>query len=51
MTMNIAIMGAGLSGLACAITLEKHGITPEIYESRSRVGDRFVNWEVLLSIF
>ena len=26
--MDIAIMGAGLSGLACAITLEKHGITP-----------------------
>lgn len=48
--MNIAIMGAGLSGLACAITLEKHGITPTIYEKRSRVGDRFVNGEVLLSI-
>ncbi|WML23868.1 NAD(P)/FAD-dependent oxidoreductase [Neobacillus sp. OS1-33] len=49
--MDVAIMGAGLSGLACAITLEKNGITPTIYEKRSRVGDRFVNGEVLLSIF
>ncbi|WP_147535250.1 NAD(P)/FAD-dependent oxidoreductase [Bacillus marasmi] len=49
--MKIAIMGAGLSGLACAITLEKYGITPEIYEKRSKVGDRFVNGETLMSIF
>ncbi|WP_428911634.1 NAD(P)-binding protein [Niallia sp. Krafla_26] len=49
--MDIAIMGAGLSGLACAITLEKNGITPKIFEKRGRVGDRFVNGEVLLSIF
>ncbi|MCP3027813.1 NAD(P)-binding protein [Halobacillus sp. A5] len=49
--MDIAIMGAGLSGLACAITLEKHGITPHIFEDRSRVGDRFVNGEVMLSMF
>lgn len=49
--MDIAIMGAGLSGLACAITLKKNGITPTIFERRSEVGDRFVNGEVLLSIF
>ncbi len=49
--MDIAIMGAGLSGLACAITLEKNGISPTIYEKRGKVGDRFVNGEVLLSIF
>jgi flavin-dependent dehydrogenase len=44
-------MGAGLSGLACAITLEKNGISPTIYEKRTQVGDRFVNGEVLLSVF
>ncbi|THE12493.1 NAD(P)/FAD-dependent oxidoreductase [Bacillus timonensis] len=49
--MEIAIMGAGLSGLACAITLEKNGISPTIFEKRSKVGDRFVNGEVLLDIF
>jgi flavin-dependent dehydrogenase len=48
--LNIAIMGAGLSGLACAITLEQHGVTPTVLEKRGRVGDRFVNGEVLLSL-
>lgn len=49
--MKVAIMGAGLSGLACAITLEQHGIEPVIFEKRSQVGDRFVNGEVMLSLF
>lgn len=48
--MNVAIMGAGLSGLACAITLEKHGITPTIFENRSQVGDRFINGEAIIPI-
>lgn len=48
--IKIAIMGAGLSGLACAITLEKQGITPVIFEQRSQVGDRFVNGEILMPI-
>lgn len=48
--MKVAIMGAGLSGLACAITLENHGIIPTIYEKRDQIGDRFVNGEALLSI-
>ena len=49
--MKVAIMGAGLSGLACAITLEKYGVFPTIFEKRSCVGDRFVNGEALLPIF
>lgn len=48
--MEVAIMGAGMSGLACAITLEKHGITPTIFEKRNCVGDRFVNAESMFSI-
>ncbi len=48
--MDVAIMGAGLSGLSCAIVLEKNGISPVVFESRSQVGDRFVNGEVILSI-
>ncbi len=47
--MKAAIMGAGISGLACAITLEKLGVQPVIFENRSRAGDRFVNGEILLS--
>lgn len=46
--MKVAVMGAGLSGLSCAITLEKFGISPTIFEKRSRVGDRFVNGEAIL---
>ncbi|MCR3922120.1 MAG: NAD(P)-binding protein, partial [Firmicutes bacterium] len=48
--MKIAIMGAGLSGLACAITLEQNGLFPDIFEHRRVVGDRFVNGEILLSL-
>ncbi|MGI6685225.1 MAG: NAD(P)-binding protein [Bacillota bacterium] len=32
-------MGAGLSGLSCAITLEQNGLYPVIFEHRRSVGD------------
>lgn len=38
--MRIAIVGAGLSGLAAAITLEKNGCNPVIFEATSEVGGR-----------
>lgn len=47
--MRVAIMGAGLSGLACGITLEQNGIKPYIFEKRSQVDDRFVNGEIFLN--
>lgn len=37
--MKVAIIGAGLSGLACAFELEKHGVMPTIFEKKSQVGD------------
>jgi len=37
---NIHIIGAGLSGLAAAITLEKHGYKATILESSNSVGGR-----------
>lgn len=43
-------MGAGLSGLACAITLEQNRIYPTIFEKRNEVGDRFIYNELMLSI-
>lgn len=48
--MDVAIMGAGMAGLSCAIILERHGIKPTIFEKRNRVGDRFVNGEATFSI-
>lgn len=39
--MKVAIIGAGLSGLSCAIELEKHGIKPDIYEKKDYIGDEF----------
>lgn len=48
--VKVAIMGAGISGLSCAITLERNGITPTIFEKRSRVGDRFINAEAMFDI-
>lgn len=48
--IKVAILGAGLSGLTCAITLEKHGVSPVIFEKRRQAGDRFVNGEILLSL-
>lgn len=47
--MKVAIMGAGLSGLSCALTLEKYGIQPTIFERRTEVDDRFINGEIFLS--
>ncbi len=37
--MKVAIIGAGLSGLSCAIELERHGIKPVILEKRAHVGE------------
>lgn len=48
--MEVAILGAGLAGLSCAITLERHGVRPVILEKRDTVGDRFVNAEAMFSI-
>ncbi|WP_430787322.1 NAD(P)-binding protein [Virgibacillus flavescens] len=49
--MKIAIMGAGLSGLACALTLEKHGYQADIFERRGMVGDRFIVAEAMFAMF
>lgn len=38
--MRIAIVGAGLAGLACAHELERLGFVPEIFEKGPCVGDR-----------
>ncbi|MGE5415350.1 MAG: FAD-dependent oxidoreductase [Acidobacteriota bacterium] len=37
--MKVAIIGAGVAGLACAHELERQGIYPTIYERKSFIGD------------
>ncbi|MBO8137671.1 MAG: FAD-dependent oxidoreductase [Desulfotomaculum sp.] len=36
--MKIAIIGAGIAGMACALELEKLGIKPDIYEKSYKAG-------------
>jgi len=40
MSKKVAVVGAGLSGLACAIELKKKGLEVEVFESGSSVGGR-----------
>ncbi len=47
--MRVAILGAGLSGLACAHQLERWGIEAQIFERTERVGKWFPeNMEAIL---
>ncbi len=51
--MNIAIIGGGLSGLLCALMLEKRGYTPTIYERLPKVGgvlDSFKRKKILFDV-
>lgn len=43
-------MGAGISGLACTLELERLGAAVTVFEKRHRVGERFPNMEAFLSI-
>ncbi|WP_340818132.1 NAD(P)/FAD-dependent oxidoreductase [Methanolobus sp. WCC4] len=48
MNKEINILGAGISGLACAIILRKNGYDVNIYEKRKSTGTRFnSDWQAI----
>lgn len=48
--MEVAIIGAGLAGLACAHELESSGIRPVIYERNGFIGEQHTHVAAILEI-
>lgn len=49
--MKVAIIGAGISGLSCAVELKRHGIIPTIFEKTKALGDKPGYMVVALRMF
>ncbi|RYD06111.1 hypothetical protein N752_06165 [Desulforamulus aquiferis] len=48
--MKVAIIGAGVAGLAAGIVLEKNGIVPDIYEQNLFIADHYSHIGVLFNM-
>ncbi|MDO7786571.1 NAD(P)-binding protein [Desulforamulus aquiferis] len=48
--MKVAILGAGMSGLAAGVVLERHGFVPDIYEQNSFISDHYSHIGVLFNM-
>ncbi len=48
--MKVAIIGAGLAGLACAHELEYMGIVPDLYEKNSFIGEAYNHSTAMIRI-
>lgn len=48
--MKVAIIGGGMSGMACAHELEKLGVKPEIYEKKGYIGEPMDHVAAILEI-
>lgn len=40
---NVAVVGAGIAGLACATELNRHGLNARVFEASDRVGGRIAS--------
>lgn len=50
-TLRVAIIGAGLSGLSCAHEFKRHGIIPTIFEKKSYIGEILDFQTILIKSF
>ncbi len=48
--MRVAIIGAGVAGLACAHELEKYGVVADVYEKNSFIGEEISHVSCMLGI-
>lgn len=49
--MKVAIIGSGISGLACAHELKRHGIIPTVFEKKAYIGEVLELPAIQLDIF
>ncbi|GAB6178750.1 NAD(P)/FAD-dependent oxidoreductase [Desulfotomaculum defluvii] len=48
--MKVAIIGAGIAGLSAALTLERNGFQPDIFEQNALVADHYSHVGVILNM-
>lgn len=49
--LKVAVIGAGVAGLACAHELEMHGIKSSVFEQKNKAGDLFDHCAATLELF
>ena len=48
--LRVAIIGAGVAGLACAVTLERSGLETVVYEQGDKPGPVFANVSAVMPV-
>ncbi|MCL6610620.1 MAG: FAD-dependent oxidoreductase [Peptococcaceae bacterium] len=49
--LKVAVIGAGVAGLSCAVELERHGLSPVVFEQRPRPGELFEHCAAVLRLY
>ena len=50
-SLNVAIVGGGVSGLTCAAVLNKYGVKADVYESAVRLSFSLVIFHLLFLFY